>query len=69
MKLYEISNGSIGESYVKVFVIEENEDRAKESAIKKYKQDRDEPYYHTNLEIKCLCEDTSTPWASCVRDY
>ena len=69
MKLYEISNGSIGESYVKVFVIAENENCARALAIKKYKKDHDELYYYNNLEIECMCEDTSTLWASKVRDY
>lgn len=78
MKLYEVTNGYIGESYVKVLVIAENEERAKQLAYKRYKKEAGErnkrfkvysEAYYNNLTIECLCEDVTKEWSTEPRDY
>ena len=66
MKLYEVTNGSIGESYVKVFVIADTDTLALEQAKIKYKDDSSS---YDSLTAEVLCGDTSKMWASEVRDY
>ncbi|MHC1683703.1 MAG: hypothetical protein AB6733_12215 [Clostridiaceae bacterium] len=78
MKLYEVKNGYIGESCVKVFVIAESEERAQQLAYKRYKKHAEEKNkyfkvysqsYFTNLTAECLCEDVRKEWATEPRDY
>jgi len=78
MKLYEVTNGYCGESNVKVFVIAESEERAKQLAYKRYKKDAEEKNeyfvvykesYYTNLTAECLCEDVTKEWSTEPRDY
>lgn len=73
MKLYEVTNGYIGDSAVRVLVITDNEERAIELAREKYKKEVDkfsfyDESYYKNLEANCLCEDISKEWVSEVTD-
>jgi hypothetical protein len=66
MKLFEVTNGSMGESYVKVFVIAEVEQVALELAEIRYKK---EGSSCDNLTAEVICGDTSRIWVSEMRDY
>ena len=69
MKLFEVTNGYTGESYVKVFVIATNEFDAIEQAREAYKKDNSSnENAWSNLSAEVLCEDTSKVWVSEVRD-
>ena len=77
MKLYEVCNGFIGNSSVKVFVIADTEEKALEIARDKFLKEASEiiygkprypSSYYENLTAKCLCEDVSLEWSSEVRD-
>jgi len=74
MKLYEVTNGYIGNSAVRVLVITENEERAIELARIKFKKEAeqypdfyDEDYYE-DLEAYCLCGNTNKEWAGEAQD-
>ena len=70
MKLWEVTNGYIGESYVKCFVIAETEPRALELAQAKYRADNGHgDHYWQELEAECICEDTGREWATKPRDH
>lgn len=66
MKLFEVTNGAMGESYVKVFVIAYTEESALELAEIRYKKEGNS---YENLVAEIICEDTSRIWISEVRDY
>ena len=69
MKLYEVTNGYIGSSYVRVLVIAKDEERAVELAREQYKKEFDKSsFYYKRLEANCLCEDISKEWVSEVTD-
>ena len=83
MKLYQIENGWLGESAVRVYVIAGSDDAAKGLAVLAYKKDADEfnskpanarclkpaSYYDpAQFTLTVLCEDTTQPWASGVSD-
>jgi len=61
MMLVEVTNGSMGESYVRVQVIAETIERVTEMARIAYLKDNSSC---DNLEYKVLCEDTSIEWNS-----
>jgi len=68
MGLYEISNGWMGESYVRVIVIAENEERALEMAKEAFmrealKRGKDESYY-SRFTIEWSIEDLTKPYCS-----
>jgi hypothetical protein len=61
MKLYEVTNGYVGDSYVRVLVIAESEERAKELASAKLKEEaRNEDYEKEVERYKRWGWDTST---------
>jgi len=66
MKLFEVSNGSRGESYVRVFVIADTPIAAKKLAKHQYEENGN---YADILQVEMLCGDTTKDWASKVRDY
>ena len=72
MKLFEITNGWMGNSYVRVYVIAEDESEAIRLATTPFKNDgkrqKHPKAYWENLEVKTLCEDTSKPWCGEASD-
>lgn len=66
MKLFEITDGRVGESYLRVFVLAKNEDSAITIAKRRYKH---EDGYVRTLNVEVLCDDATQEWASEVRDY
>ena len=79
MKLYEISNGYTGESYVRCLVIAEDEETSIEKARIEYKKawtesqagllcGRYEDGYYTKLEAHLLCDDVSKGYVGEVND-
>ena len=69
MKLYEVTNGYTGYSYVRCLVIAENEEQAKDLATAKYKEvDGYGDDYWANLEAECMCEDTSKTYVGNIED-
>jgi hypothetical protein len=70
MKLYEVTNGYIGESYVRCLVVAANEERALELAAKRYKEGGEghPKNYWEMLKVKCLSEDCTVEYVSEVFD-
>ena len=72
MKLFEITNGWMGNSYVRVLVIAENEEEAKTRAIAPLKKDGKRQghgkSYWSRLTCKTLCEDVSNAWVGDASD-
>ena len=72
MKLFEVTNGWMGNSYVRALVIAENEEEAKNAATDPFKRDgksQGHPkWYWMELRCKTLCEDVSKPWCGDARD-
>ena len=66
MKLFEVTNGSIGDSYVKVFVVADTAIAAKKLAKSRYESHGERT---DDLQVETLCDDTMKEWASEVRDY
>jgi len=73
MKLFEATNGYIGESYTRCYVIAESEEQALKLAKESFKSEALKPWanttkydesYYTDIRLKMLCEDTSIEWAS-----
>ena len=61
MKLYEITNGYCGNSYVRCLVVAESKEKAIELATPKFKANSDEPYessdrYWENLDAEEICD-------------
>lgn len=50
MKLYEVTNGYMGDSYIRVYIIAESEERAKEMASLKFKERARSPHYEEDIE-------------------
>ena len=70
MKLFEVTNGYTGESYVKVFTTAISESDAIGQAREVYKKEHPtNENAWSNLCATVLCDDTSMVWASEVRDY
>lgn len=69
MKLFEVTNGGVGESYVKVYTIAIDESAAIEQATVEYKKEyKDNVRGWESLAAEVLCNDTSVAWVSEVRD-
>ena len=57
MKLYEVTNGYTGFSYVRCYVVAENEERARELATKEYqKHTYYKESYWKNLTVEFICD-------------
>jgi len=79
MKLFEVRNGWMGESYSKVFVIAATMARAIEVARDEYKKEamqvdmlgrrRYPDSYYEDLKAVELCADTAAEWATAPRDH
>ena len=56
MNLYRVSNGYIGESYVRVLVVSKDEQRALKLAKEKFKSESGHygEKYYSNLELELL---------------
>lgn len=73
LKMFEVSNGYAGYSYVRVYVISENAERAVESARSKFKKEakdgkRYPSQYWENLHAELMCDDASKEYCSEVMD-
>jgi len=73
MKLYEITNGYTGYSYVRVYVVADNEKKAIELAREKFKEEAEDRIaynekYYNNLEAEVMCENVCQEWVSEVLD-
>lgn len=71
MKLYEVTNGYQGESYVRCLVIAENVEQALELARPKFEaagRHRHDSDYWTELTAELFCDDTAKPWAGSASD-
>lgn len=75
MKLYEVMNGYMGESYVRCLVIAEDEETAIEKARVEYKKESSEyvrgkrrENYYTELRANLLCDDTEKEFVGIVTD-
>lgn len=64
MKLFEVTNGYEGTSYVRVVVIAPDEETALKMAVRAYLADENYRSKEWSLKAECLCEDTSEPWCS-----
>jgi hypothetical protein len=62
MKLYEITNGYCGNSYVRCLVVAENKEKAVELATPKFKAESNNEYnsypdkYWNNLDAEEICD-------------
>ncbi|WP_142414386.1 hypothetical protein [Hathewaya massiliensis] len=70
MKLWEVTNGYCGETYIKCFVIAKDKNKAIEIAKEHFKKEaesdgRDKDYYY-DLEAELICEDVNGEWCSCT---
>ena len=69
MKLYEVTNGFIGESYVRMLAIAPTEERALSIAHDEYDTDAGTRHGgHTILFAKLLCDDVSKEWHNNITD-
>jgi hypothetical protein len=70
MKLYEATNGFMRFSYVRAYVIAENEERALQIAKDKFKENNRNhgSRYWENVEVKAICEDTTKEFISDIED-
>lgn len=79
MKLYEVLNGYMGESYVRCLVIAEDEETAIEEARVEYKKawveenqtsmhGKYKEQYYTELKAYLICDDVSKGYVSKVND-
>ena len=66
MKLYEVTSGHTLESYVRVYVIAENKYDARCIAKHKFLNELDDLRHYSNLDVKCICEDTSQLWSTII---
>ena len=68
MKLFEVTNGYTGYSYVRLLVIADNRKKAIKKAKPKFKKEVDKAHtsykedYYKKLEAKSLCKDTTKEW-------
>ena len=73
MRLFEVTNGYMGESYIRLLVICDTLKRAKDIARPLYKEKyEDNPYkstkYWENIEVTELCDDVSKEWCNEITD-
>ena len=71
MKLWEVTNGFMGDGYVHVLVIAETKKKAKELASAKFKDDALDiypPNYWKKLDVELLADDTSIEYVGEVSD-
>ncbi len=70
MKLYQITNGWHGCSYVRVLCIAESEDDALKQATPKFKNaGKNHPKrYWEELKVEVLCDNVFNPWCGEVSD-
>lgn len=73
MKVYEVANGYVGNSYTRVYVIAKDDDEAENIARKKYKEYAKETGcygedFYKDLKVECICEDTTKEWCSEMYD-
>lgn len=78
MNLYEVTNGYVGNSYVRAYAWAENEEQALELAREKFRAERDSHEYngkHTyktnywkNLTCRFLFSDDAEPFATTPDD-
>lgn len=68
MKLYEATNGYLGESYVRCLVIAPDDETAMRLARKRYSEYRQVVAYTKNIELEIICDDTSKEWSTKVTD-
>lgn len=52
MKLYEVSNGYIGDSYLRVIVVAVDDDRARELASNEFKENARNKRYEKDLKVR-----------------
>lgn len=64
MKLWEVTNGYTGESYVRVVVLACDEQTALELAMLRFGTDRRYRDRPQSLKAECVCEDASQEWCS-----
>lgn len=68
MKLYEVTNGYVAETYVHVLVIAKDKKEALEKARIIFKAEKGYPEdYYKLLDIECLCDDVSKGYVSEIR--
>ena len=76
MKLYEVDNGFMGESDVRVYVLAESEEQALALARARYKAEwerrplefRHNESYYTTLTCELLLDDLTTPMCTAPSD-
>lgn len=69
MRLYEVTNGYIGLSYVRCLVVAESPEQALELAGPKFEaQAKGRESFTKGLNAECVCDDLSRPWAGEVTD-
>lgn len=68
MKLWEVTNGYTGESYVRVVVIASDECSALAQAMRAYEADKRYRGKDMSLVATCVSEDTSREWCSLPSD-
>lgn len=70
MKLYEVTNGYGGDSYVRVYVIAESKERALELAKEKYLSGSKgyADTYYKNLRAELFSDDTTKEFISEIMD-
>ena len=72
MKLFEITNGWMGNGYVRLLCIAESEKEALKLALSEFKkggEKRDKPdSYWLGLGANMLCEDVSRQWCGEIVD-
>lgn len=68
MKLYEVTNGYIGNNYVRCYVISDTEEKALELARIKFKLEVDKNIKESNKEYQSNCERFGKEFADKVKD-
>lgn len=71
MKLYEATNGYVGESYVRCLVIAPDDETAMRLARKRYSEHNQASFdagYSKTITLEILCDDTSKEWSNEVSD-
>lgn len=72
MKLFEITNGWMGNSYVRLLCVAESKEKALKLAMPKFEKDgkrQNHPdFYWKELNVTILCDDVSKSWCGEVSD-
>lgn len=66
MKLYEASNGWMGNSYIRCMVVAPDENTAREMAARAFAASPHKPF--NEIDLVLLCDDLTKPWCSTVED-